>query len=99
MGNCTIRYGGITGSAKTSPAANAHSQFAMAFEAQSRRSERFPTSAPHVGPVGVLVIDYKSVRMTHPIAGADSTQRVGMSCWQVRVFVFEDLWVSGRPDH
>ena len=74
-------------------------QFAMAFEAQSRRSERFPTSAPHVGPVGVLVIDYKSVRMTHPIAGADSTQRVGMSCWQVRVFVFEDLWVLGRPDH
>lgn len=54
--------------------------------------------ATRVGPVRVLIIDHKSVRMTHPLTGIDSAVRVGMSDGQVKVLMLDHVRVLRRPD-
>ncbi len=46
----------------------------------------------------VLVIDHKSMRMTHLIAATGNSLGVRVSGWQVRVFVLDHLGVLRWPD-
>lgn len=64
-----------------------------------------PTKAPtvqasttHAGPVRMLVIHHKSVRMAHPTAAGGRALGVRMSGRQVRVLVLDHLRVLRRPD-